>query len=285
MLISIFIDSRIPMPNDAFNTQLAETISALNSPSFTPKLMRVIASILSFDCAVILGYREGKHPIYLYDSIESERDLLFQRYLTTSFQNDPFYKKLNANKEQGIFTFKDVVDKDVTRNTFEYQAYCQQFYHQTGWKDELSMLIEVEPTRWVMLYLGFMQDEKRFNKPQVTKLKSYFTIIQSLCQQHWKQTEFTLAEPVFSPDAYSGKMRAAIESAVASFGETVLTKREHEIAALIAQGYDNKEIATQLDVTVGTVKNHRKRIYAQLNVASLSEFFQLFLNHLITQSR
>ncbi len=88
------------MPSDAFNTQLAETISALNSPSFTPKLMRVIASLLSFDCAVILGYREGKHPIYLYDSIENERELLFQRYLTTSFKMTRFIKNLTLTKNK-----------------------------------------------------------------------------------------------------------------------------------------------------------------------------------------
>jgi hypothetical protein len=119
------------MPNDAFNTQLAETIFALNSPSFTPKLMRVIGSILSFDCAVILGYRVGKHPIYLYDSIENERELLFQRYLTTSFQNDPFYQKLNTKKEQGLFTLKDVMGKNVTRNDLDYQAYCEPFFGLT----------------------------------------------------------------------------------------------------------------------------------------------------------
>ena len=285
MLIPPLPSSRIHMTDDVFNTQLAETISALNSPSFTLKLMRMIASLLSFDCAVIVGYREGKHPIYLYDSIENERELLFQRYLTTYYQNDPFYQKLIAHKEQGIFTLKDAVGKDIAHNALDYQAYCEQFYHQTGWQDELSVLIKIEPTRWVMLYFGFMQDYKRFTKPQVTKLKSYFAIIQSLCQQHWKQTEFTFAEPVYSPNAYSGQMRAAIESALASFGQTVLTKREQEIAVLIAQGYDSKEIATQLDVSEGTVKNHRKRIYAQFNVASLSEFFQLFLNHLITLPR
>ncbi|OUS73514.1 helix-turn-helix transcriptional regulator [Pseudoalteromonas sp. A601] len=273
------------MHNDELNIHLADTISALNSPNFTPKLMHVISVLLNFDCSVILGYREGKRPIYLYDSIENKRDLLFQRYLTTSFQSDPFYQKLNANKEQGIFTLKDIVDKDVARNDLDYQAYCEHFYHQTGWKDELSMLIEIEPTRWVILYFGFMENDKRFTKPQLAKLKSYFTIIQSLCQQHWKQTEFTLAEAVFSPAAYSGQLRAAIESALASFGQSVLTKREQEIAALIAQGNDSKEISKQLGVAEGTIKNHRKRIYAQLNVASLSELFQLFLNHLITQSR
>nr|WP_237333051.1 helix-turn-helix transcriptional regulator [Vibrio sp. V10_P2A27P122] len=48
------------------------------------------------------------------------------------------------------------------------------------------------------------------------------------------------------------------------------------------QGLDTKEIAKQLDITEGTVKNHRKRIYAQLRVSSLSELFQIFLNHIIT---
>nr|WP_319556774.1 helix-turn-helix transcriptional regulator [uncultured Vibrio sp.] len=268
------------MSDTHVNTLLAEAISALNTPNFTPKLMRVISTLFDFDCAVILGYRENKHPIYLYDSIENERDLLFQRYLTNSFQNDPFFQKLNDSKQQGIFTLKDVVRKGV-----DYQAYCDQFYRQTGWKDELSMLIEIEPTRWVMLYFGFMREGKQFTKPQVAKLTSYFAIIQSLCQQHWQQTEFTLAEPVFSSSSYSGQMRSAIESALASFGQAQLTKREQEVAQLLVQGFDSKEIASKLNLVAGTIKNHRKRIYSQLKVSSLGELFQLFLNHLITQER
>jgi len=268
------------MPNSHFNTQLAEAIAAINTPKFTSRLMALLGALLSYDCAVILGYREGKHPIYLYDSIESERELLFQRYLITSFQDDPFYQKLVEEKQQGIFTLKD-----VKTNQLEYQAYYQQFYQQTGWKDELSMLIKIEPSRWVMLYFGYLEEGKRFTQQQVSRLQPYFSIIQALCQQHWHQTEFVFAEPVFSATSYSREMRLSIEQAVGSFGERVLTKREQQIAALLVQGADTNTISSQLGVTQGTVKNHRKRIYAQLNVASLSELFQLFLNHLITQSR
>ncbi|RMZ62153.1 response regulator transcription factor, partial [Vibrio anguillarum] len=67
-----------------------------------------------------------------------------------------------------------------------------------------------------------------------------------------------------------------------SFGKDLLSTREKQIARLILQGLDTKEIAKQLDITEGTVKNHRKRIYAQLRVSSLSELFQIFLNHIIT---
>ncbi len=268
------------MPNNHFNSLLAETISALNTSSFTPKLMRVISTLLDFDCAVILGYRHNKHPIYLYDSIESQRDLLFQRYLTNSFQNDPFFHKLSESKQQGIFTLQDVVRKGV-----EYQTYCEQFYRQTGWKDELCMLIQIEAHSWVIFYLGYLQDGKSFSKQQISRLQSYFPVLQSLCQQHWKLTEFIMSEPVFNPESYSGNLRDLIEHALTTFGSDTLTRREHQIATLLVQGLDTKEIATRLNLVQGTVKNHRKRIYAQLKVSSLGELFQLFLNHLITHSR
>lgn len=268
------------MPDHHFNTLLAETISALNTPNFTPKLMRLISALLDFDCAVILGYRDNKHPVYLYDSIENERDLLFQRYLTNSFQNDPFFQQLNQSKQQGIFTLKDAVRKGV-----DYQTYCDQFYRQTGWKDELSMTIKIESSSWVMFYFGYIEEGKRFSRQKTCQLQSYFAVIQSLCQQHWKQTEFTMSEPVLNPETYSGNLREVIEQALNTFGIDTLTRREQEVASLLVQGFDTKQIATRLNLVQGTVKNHRKRIYSQLNVSSLGELFQLFLNHLITHSR
>ncbi|WP_110457345.1 response regulator transcription factor [Shewanella algidipiscicola] len=265
------------MSESQFNNLLADSISSLKSPSFTSKLMALIDSILGYDCAVILGLRKGKHPIYLYDSIENNRELLFDRYLTSAFQDDPFYKMLTIDEQQGVFSLKDVVQRDM-----DYQTYCNQFYLQTGWKDELSILIKVEETRWVVIYLGCTHVGNSFSLSNVKTLKSYFAVIQSLCQQHWKQTEFLLAEPVFSPESYTAKRREFIEDGLHSFGKDLLSTREKLIARLILQGLDTKEIAKQLDITEGTVKNHRKRIYAQLRVSSLSELFQIFLNHIIT---
>ncbi|MEF1311447.1 LuxR C-terminal-related transcriptional regulator [Vibrio mytili] len=265
------------MVESEFNNLLAESISSLKSPSFTSKLIALLASIVSHDCSVILGLRKGKHPIYLYDSIENNRELLFDRYLTSAFQDDPFYKMLTIDEQQGVFSLKDVVKRDM-----DYQTYCNQFYLQTGWKDEVSILIKVESDRWVVIYLGCTQTSNSFSRSNVETLKSYFAIIQSLCQQHWKQTEFLLAEPVFSPESYSEKRREFIEDSLDSFGRDLLSTREKQVVRLILQGLDTKEIAKQLNITEGTVKNHRKRIYAQLRVASLSELFQIFLNHIIT---
>ncbi|MBN1461710.1 MAG: response regulator transcription factor, partial [Armatimonadetes bacterium] len=43
-----------------------------------------------------------------------------------------------------------------------------------------------------------------------------------------------------------------------------LTKREHEVVALIAGGRSNKEIATQMRVSVHTVKSHVHNILEKL---------------------
>lgn len=155
------------MPKSQFNNLLADSISSLKSTNFTPNLMAFIASLVNYDCAVILGLRTDKHPIYLYDSIENNRELLFDRYLTSAFQDDPFYKMLTTDEQQGVFSLKDVAKRDM-----DYQTYCNQFYLQTGWKDELSILIKVEATRWVVIYLGCTHTSNPFSLSDIEMLNS-----------------------------------------------------------------------------------------------------------------
>jgi len=58
---------------------------------------------------------------------------------------------------------------------------------------------------------------------------------------------------------------------VNSQGETLLTKREHEIVPLVAQGLTNKEISARLNVSEHTIKNHLFRIYEKLGISSRVE--------------
>jgi DNA-binding NarL/FixJ family response regulator len=53
-------------------------------------------------------------------------------------------------------------------------------------------------------------------------------------------------------------------------GET-LSERELEVLRLMAKGKSNKEIASALFISEGTVKSHGKSIFAKLNVSSRTE--------------
>jgi len=70
--------------------------------------------------------------------------------------------------------------------------------------------------------------------------------------------------------------RAAATSrsaANARFGR--LTERERQILELIAAGYQNREIATQLDISPRTVEVHKARIMEKLECHSLAELIRL----------
>jgi DNA-binding NarL/FixJ family response regulator len=58
---------------------------------------------------------------------------------------------------------------------------------------------------------------------------------------------------------------------VAAMPATELTRREHEILKLVAEGYSNSQLAKMLWVTEQTVKFHLSNIYRKLDVANRTE--------------
>lgn len=59
---------------------------------------------------------------------------------------------------------------------------------------------------------------------------------------------------------------ASETSTLRALEQTALTHRERRICALIARGYDTKEIAVMLGVATATIFSHRKRIRKKLNL-------------------
>jgi len=59
------------------------------------------------------------------------------------------------------------------------------------------------------------------------------------------------------------------------FGLLGLSKREKEVAVLVAQGLSNKEVAKRLSVTERTVKVHLNHIFKKLNIKSRMELLLL----------
>lgn len=85
-------------------------------------------------------------------------------------------------------------------------------------------------------------------------------------------------ETLLSPEITSALVNRLAEYAAwfeelnPPLGETrTLTRREREILRLIGRNFTNQDIANQLIIEVGTVKNHVHNILAKLKVGSRSE--------------
>ena len=65
------------------------------------------------------------------------------------------------------------------------------------------------------------------------------------------------------------RLRAVRDHDVAS--APVLTPREREILALLADGFGNKQIAARLDIATNTVKTHLQLLFDKLDVSTRTE--------------
>jgi DNA-binding NarL/FixJ family response regulator len=59
----------------------------------------------------------------------------------------------------------------------------------------------------------------------------------------------------------------------------LLTDRENEILNFMAKGMMNKEIATALQISEGTIRKHIENIYRKLHVNTRVEAVSLYINH------
>ena len=78
-----------------------------------------------------------------------------------------------------------------------------------------------------------------------------------------------------------GYLEGDAEVALVSFARAnKLSPREREIVKLTLRGYPTSGIARKLELTVGTVKNYKHRLYDKLDITSEREVFSRFIAHL-----
>lgn len=81
----------------------------------------------------------------------------------------------------------------------------------------------------------------------------------------------TLRHATGSESAQTLQQRGRSHGAAPAAQNLVLSPRESEIVALIAEGCINKEIGARLGIAEGTVKTHRKKIHEKLGIRNRSQ--------------
>lgn len=261
-----------PLATDSLPQSLTAVVDALHSPAFAAALVRLIQQQVAFDCALLLGV--GQRPVYLHDNLSHQRALLFDRYLTSHFSQDPFMQALEQGLGAGVWTLAQ-----VSKGRLDPE-YRHHFYQATGWQEEVGLILPVRDGFTLMLFLGRLDKRQALRPDERVRLEALFPLVHSLCRQQWREAVPLLAQNPARPDG--SDLKATVEQAIASVGGDRLTRRERQVAGLLLQGLDTEAIAAELGIGSGTVKNHRKHLYGKLRLGSRAELFNLFLNHLIT---
>jgi DNA-binding NarL/FixJ family response regulator len=87
------------------------------------------------------------------------------------------------------------------------------------------------------------------------------------------------------PFAQAGESHMIVSKATRGEGFSLLSPREREVVAAIADGLCNKEIAVRLSLEVGTIETYRERIFNKLNIRNTAVLTQFAVAHRLTTLR
>lgn len=248
-------------------------VSAIGAPGMPRALAGFLRQAVPFSYMVAFGYNGSARPIDLYDDFpEAKRRIFVTDYQAGPYLLDPFYLAAARPFIPGLYRLRDLAP-----DRFYQGEYYRNYYAQTGLAEEIAYFVDL-PDRSTLV-LSLMRAEKNFSLRNFQALEALFPFVASVVRHHWKSLH-----QLFGKDGEalgSQRSRRDLSDYLGSFGAGVLTARECEIAAFTLKGHSAESAGQILGISPGTVRIHRRNIYAKLRINSQGELFSRFLETLI----
>lgn len=241
----------------AWHRSVGQMIDALDQANFWTQLVRLLDQYVPFDSWVVLLFSSEHKPLVFAEcpGQDGEPDHLFQDYLNGLYLLDPFYIASREHARTGLLRLAEVAPEH-----FELTEYYQRYFRLNVVADEIQFNSHLPDGRTLCLSLGSKQ---RFDREQIALLSLIQPWVLSLLRQRLPHelNPLSAAEPPEPNDDWGAH----------------LTARELDVGRLMLSGCSSKEIARKLEISVETVKVHKKHMYSKLGIKSQSELFSIFL--------
>jgi DNA-binding CsgD family transcriptional regulator len=249
----------------AWSKQLIHTSMALGKHEFYHSLSLLLKMVAPFDEMVVLHFRPNKKPKLLLQTNRVQYDD-FELYLNKAYVLDPFYRLAMDSDKQGFFRLSDISPSGCTK----FQSYYNSYFRHLKIIDEIGYLVRLpDAMGFIHIELANFDGSPLFLDTRIHKFIELFEVVSKMVCEHQQ------ASLSFDGDCAEHNY---IEEFHRLFASKVCTPREHEVVLLMLQGYSVKSIAQKMDLSVETIKMHRKNIYLKLNIGSQPELLALFIN-------
>jgi len=247
---------------------------SVGTSGFYEACLALMAELVSHDGEWIVVYSRVARPRTLrfeltpYPSVAIDRDHVLSTYELGYYRFDPFFHYWQNGGDPGVVGMHEIPVPPSKENT-----YLTDFMPITRMADDIALLLPVIDHECVALTLD---RSTTFSDDEFDLLRNIYPLFAGLNESHlkaasWNEEQMEMAETSTPLD---------FGSAVSSFTNSGFTPRERDIVHLILGGFSNDAIARRIGISVGTVRNHRKRLYAKLDITTERELFSLFLGHL-----
>ncbi|MCU9840559.1 helix-turn-helix transcriptional regulator [Ruegeria sp. WL0004] len=247
--------------------EAAETVRRIGTPGFPAALAEALRAVAPFDYTVVFGYVGSNAPMDLYDDFPaSKRQVFVQDYQAGPYVLDPFFLAATKPVAPGLYRMRDVAP-----DRFYQGEYFRSYYVQTGLAEEIGYFIEIPGIGMVVVSL--MRSDRTFSAKEYRHLTAVWPMVEAMCQRHWA----SFADMAGTTDPSQGSVRGKVDRAFHAFGEGLLTPREREVVEHTLKGHSADAVGAILGISPGTVRIHRRNIYAKLRINSQGELFSKFI--------
>lgn len=216
---------------------------------------------------IAFRFERGRQPVLVYTNLDMSRvQEQMANYIRGLHLLDPFCR-VDAEGGTGLFRLGTIAPEEFTASEF-----YRRHYRFTDVIDELRYIVPLDEGVSVHLFIEREAPSESFGAADIAALQAIAPLVRAftrgLLRHDARQsgagvvpTSFNLAE----------KVRAISDK---------LTDREGEIIEMMLKGHSAKSVARLLGIEAGTVANHKRNIYAKLEIHSQAQLFDLFLRTL-----
>jgi DNA-binding CsgD family transcriptional regulator len=248
----------------AWNAAVARVAVAAEPMAIGDALTGALKVVLAFDGFFVAALHRDAPPSVPYYNDPAEPEL---KYHDGPYLLDPFYNHFLAGGADGCYRLAELAPEGFLRS-----EYFANYYRLLDFSDELGLLASLGPGSCLHLSVARRSGRPRFSRRDHDWLAAAAPLVRDAVQRMLQATH---------PAQHDrSELHDSLREAYRHFGASVLTEREREVVQLLLRGNSAKAIARALEISPETARNHLKRVYPKLGVASQAELFALFFKAL-----
>ncbi len=254
----------------------AALIDNIGQTGFAEFLSMALKNIAKHDFIVIFGYLGTARPLDLFDNFpKAKRKVFVEDYQEGPYLLDPFFLACENQVKPGLHRIRDLAP-----DRFFQGEYFRSYYVRTGLAEEIGFFIEL-PGRAIVV-VSLMRAQKAFSMREFRQLRKYWPVVQAACRKHWNDLAAKFDAQGKSPAGTT--LSESVDAAFTEFGDGILTPRERQVVEFTLKGHSADAVGRILGISPGTVRIHRRNIYAKLRIRSQGELFSKFIKTLVSKS-
>ena len=248
----------------AWNVAALRVSAAAAPVAIADALTEALKIVLDFDGIFLAALHRDAPPSVPYYNDPREPEL---KYHDGPYLLDPFYNRFLAGEPDGCYRLAELAPEGFLRS-----EYFASYYHLLDFSDELGLLATLGSDACAHLSIARRRGRPRFNRRDHDWLQAAAPLVSDAVRR-MNETQHPVSN---DRSALHDSLRRAYQH----FGSSLLTEREREVVHLLLRGNSAKAIARALTISPETARNHLKRVYPKLGVASQAELFALFFKAL-----